>query len=361
MRMFNYTPLRANIPIKLALRALLKYDQSWLVGGVMGLLLMFAAVAITIPITIMGTITGGGALFLSMLFCGGMYVIFDVLRQAVNSLRLEQFAKLNQCVFEHDSIGQGYPGTYFSHNTVLIANAIRTDDVQFFEFGNFRMVGNQERSSAGPTFGYMRVKLSRRLPHMVLKSTRNSMSLPSAFEDGQTLMLEGDFYKSFRLYVPRGYERDALYVFTPDIMALFVDVAGAFNCEIIDDELYLYASRKFTLTQQQSIEKCIEIVTKVTQRLDRQIDYYADERIDQRAANLIAAPGRRLKDAWLTPHVIYDICALVLLLAASAYAFTDINGNNGLNKLLAAICVGFLGVYGVNGMKLWIARRKRQD
>ena len=43
----------------------------------------------------------------------------------------------------------------------------------------------------------------------------------------QVLSLEGDFDRYFTLYCPKEYERDALYVFTPDLMALLDRRGGA--------------------------------------------------------------------------------------------------------------------------------------
>src|SRR5690606_27778890 len=40
--------------------------------------------------------------------------------------------------------------------------------------------------------------------------------------------------------------RDALYLFTPDIMARFIDNAAALDVEIVDDWLFLYAKRDFS-------------------------------------------------------------------------------------------------------------------
>lgn len=42
------------------------------------------------------------------------------------------------------------------------------------------------------------------------------------------LSLEGDFDRYFTLYCPGDYERDALYVFTPDLLALLIDESRHF-------------------------------------------------------------------------------------------------------------------------------------
>ena len=85
------------------------------------------------------------------------------------------------------------------------------------------------------------------LPHIVLDATSNNglfgSNLPSTFARSQRLSLEGDFDRYFSLYCPEGYETDALYLFTPDIMARFIDNAAALDVEIVDDWLFLYTKR----------------------------------------------------------------------------------------------------------------------
>ena len=85
------------------------------------------------------------------------------------------------------------------------------------------------------------------LPHIVLDATSNNglfgSNLPSTFARSQRLSLEGDFDRYFSMYCPEGYETDALYLFTPDIMARFIDNAAALDVEIVDDWLFLYTKR----------------------------------------------------------------------------------------------------------------------
>ena len=78
---------------------------------------------------------------------------------------------------------------------------------------------------------------------MVLDARSNNglfggTNLPSQFSKDQILSLEGDFSEYFTLYCPREYERDALYVFTPDLMALLIDQTSTFDVEIVDDWMF---------------------------------------------------------------------------------------------------------------------------
>jgi hypothetical protein len=92
------------------------------------------------------------------------------------------------------------------------------------EFGN--VVRKRARRSG---WTYVAVTLPEPLPHVVLDARANDghgRDLPATVRRGQRLSLEGDFDRSFRLYVPDDYERDALFLLTPDVMAALVDDAA---------------------------------------------------------------------------------------------------------------------------------------
>ena len=57
----------------------------------------------------------------------------------------------------------------------------------------------------------------------------------------QRLRLEGDWDRHFALYVPNDYERDALYVITPDLMALLIDNLPGAYIETWDDNVAITA------------------------------------------------------------------------------------------------------------------------
>jgi hypothetical protein len=127
------------------------------------------------------------------------------------------------------------------------SDLVRGDQPRFVEFGNYRYTTGSGKEQTTHRWGYVAIKLDVPLPNIVLDATSNNAlfgsNLPASFSRDQRLSLEGDFDKHFALYCPEGYERDALYLFTPDIMARFVDHAAALDVEIVDDWLFLYAQR----------------------------------------------------------------------------------------------------------------------
>jgi hypothetical protein len=157
-------------------------------------------------------------------------------------------------------------------------------------------------------WNYLVIQLDRALPHMVLDAVQNDRkilgqrvsNLPARFDLAQRLSLEGDFDRYFTLYAPADYERDALYVFTPDLMALLIDEAGSgeggsMDVEIIDDRMYVYAPGLRDFLQPFVWQRFAAIVQTVGAKTLRQTTNHADERVGDRTVNVVAEPGRRLK------------------------------------------------------------------
>lgn len=155
--------------------------------------------------------------------------------------------------------------------------------------------------AGGPT-GYLAITLPRRMPHMILDARGNDprfgSSLPRPPVLDQHLSLEGDFDSHFRLFVPTGYERDALYVFTPDLMALVIDEAGDFDVELRDDRLFVYSRGGFRLQDPATWARFARIIEVVGAKALDRTDRYADERVGARDANVIAVEGTRLRRRW---------------------------------------------------------------
>ncbi|WP_458040141.1 MULTISPECIES: hypothetical protein [Bacteria] len=142
----------------------------------------------------------------------------------------------------------GLPGMIFSQGDSRSArDLVRGAQPRFVEFANYRYVTGSGKNQSTHKWGYVAIKLDVPLPHILLDAVGNNglfgSNLPTSFDRDQRLSLEGDFDKYFSLFCPRGYERDALYLFTPDIMARFIDNAAELDVEIVDDWLFLYAKR----------------------------------------------------------------------------------------------------------------------
>ncbi|WP_338037096.1 hypothetical protein [Microbacterium lushaniae] len=179
---------------------------------------------------------------------------------------------------------------------------------RFVEFANYRYTTGSGKNRTTHKWGYVAVKLDTPLPHIVLDAIGNNglfgvSNLPAAFDRDQRLSLEGDFDRYFSLYCPADYERDALYLFTPDIMARFIDNAAALDVEIVDDWLFLYAKRDLSTLDPATWAWLFSVVAALLDKFD-QWARWRDDRLahaPMAAADGDAAPAGAAAAPMLTP------------------------------------------------------------
>ena len=100
-------------------------------------------------------------------------------------------------------------------------------------------------------------------------------NLPAVFSHDQVLSLE----------------RDALCVFTPDLMALLIDGASPFDVEIVDRWMLVYSARPFPLADLAAHQRLLRIVSTTGAKTLAQTNRHVDERVGAFAANLVAPQG----------------------------------------------------------------------
>lgn len=219
-------------------------------------------------------------------------------RRRARHLRLERFARDNRLYWMPEGNAPQYPGTIFSVGTTrLVRDRLFAGSGEFFDVGVLQAVTGSGKERRTVEWSYLALRLTRDLPHLVLDSTRDNVlgqsSLPETMHRAQRLSLEGDFDRHFALYCPAGYERDALYVFTPDLMALLIDEAGDFDVEIVDDRMTLFTRRSVDPLDPETWRRYERIMELVLPKARRQTRRYRDERADE--GETIALEGRRLR------------------------------------------------------------------
>lgn len=227
---------------------------------VIGIVVAAAVAALVLPgivgvIISMATLSGSPAaaaiplLLIFLLLAGvGVTIWLTVRNRQAVRYRLDQFARANGMFYEPKVASPPLPGMIFSlGHSRQSTDLLRGTKPRFVEFGNYQYTVKSGKNSITYRWGYVAVKLDVPLPNIVLDAKGNNgfgSNLPASFRKAQRLSLEGDFDQHFTLYCPKGYERDALYLFTPDIMARFIDHAAQLDVEIVDDWLFLYTQRK---------------------------------------------------------------------------------------------------------------------
>ena len=252
--------------------------------------------------------------------------------------KLDGFARANGMVFSPRDANPAYPGAIFGYGSARTTTEhFRSASDRFLDYGNYQFVTSSGKNSQTHTWGFLALHLDRTLPHMVLDASGNnglfgSSTMPATFDKSQVLKLEGNFNEFFTLYCPRAYERDAYYVFTPDLMALLIDNASPFDVEIIDRWMFVYSTVPFDLGNPGLHQRMLQIVDTVGSKTLTQTDRYVDERIGQFPPNIVAPQGSRLKrrfPVWLVvflaavagiivlPGVLFAIVIAIAALSAA--------------------------------------------
>ncbi|PVE98043.1 hypothetical protein [Microbacterium sp. TPD7012] len=206
--------------------------------------------------------------------------------------RLSRFAQANGMSYEARIADPPLPGMIFSlGRSRQSTDLVRGTHPRFVEFGNYQYTVQSGKNSTTYRWGYVAVKLDVPLPNIVLDANGNNSfgsNLPASFQKEQRLSLEGDFDRYFTLYCPTGYERDALYLFTPDIMARFIDNAAQLDVEIVDDWLFLYTQRKVSTLDPPTWAWLFGAVGALLTKFD-QWARWRDERLLAESAGAVAA------------------------------------------------------------------------
>ncbi|GAA4193100.1 hypothetical protein GCM10022219_14410 [Microbacterium oryzae] len=259
-------------------------------------------------------------------------------RQRERQYRLDRFARANGMSYVPVVKAPPLPGMIFGVGRERRAwDLVRGDAPRFVEFANYQYTTGSGKHKTTHTWAYVAIRLDAPLPHIVLDALGNNSifgsNLPVGFDADQRLSLEGDFDRHFALYCPEGYEADALYLFTPDIMARFLDNAGQLDVEIVDDWMFLYTRRRISTLDPATWAWLFSVVGALIGKLD-QWGRWRDDRMAvgprpvaggvARAFTAsaavappeqgVAAPGRRLKRRFSWAGVVGIGIAVVVFL-----------------------------------------------
>ncbi len=229
------------------------------------------------------------------------------LRWRLRDARLWRFARANDLAFAHriesgsESWHIARDGHGFPENmrNVEEASLGRLDDVIVARNRVVPPKDTQPMSLRRP-FAFACLKLPSHVPQIILKN-RRSRILPLAglgLGNRRRLSLEGDFDRHFTLLCPEGYERDALQIFTPDVMAAVIDTAGRMEIELVEDHLYCYFPFATPLWRPEVMDRMQRLLALLERKFGRQTRHYRDDRVllDRAADGRIARSGRRMSD-----------------------------------------------------------------
>ncbi|MEO6115424.1 MAG: hypothetical protein ABIP33_03480 [Pseudolysinimonas sp.] len=283
------------------------------VGTVIGvgaavLIFIFVFVGVLTSFVTAGVRTGNpiGVVFPSIFLVAIVAVTIGAVRKGVTRggrwerwLRLDHFARANAMTFRPMDFPPAYPGEIFHLGRDQVVLEHLTTGGRFLDIGNFSYITGSGKSQTTHYWGFLALHLDRAMPNIVLDAKANNSlftsNLPITLDKKQILHLEGDFDQHFNLYCPTQYEQDALYIFTPDLMSLLIDEASPYDVELVDQWMFVYSSKLFEMTDPAVLQRLFTIADTVGAKALSQTEHYADDRVGDPAANIVAPQGLRLR------------------------------------------------------------------
>lgn len=193
-------------------------------------------------------------------------------------LRLVRFAEANGMTYLPGPMSDGHFGS--ARRFFDLTRVMRPAAAPGVEFGNHEIVTAGRREGAPRFGGYAMVRLAHEMPHIRVIArrgvVRRALTMMSRPEREQRLSLEGDFDRHFALYCPAGSERDALYLFTPDILAVLIDRVRGLDVEVVGDRLLLTSFDDVVTRDPERWRDVIEATTALVAKVDRWERWRAD-------------------------------------------------------------------------------------
>lgn len=205
------------------------------------------------------------------------------------------------------------------------------DERMPFELGLHHSVSRgQQRATIQRPFAFVELPLPSSVPHIVLANrTRSIIPTLGLGRGAARLDLEGDFAKTFRLIVPDGYQQDALYIFTPDLMARVLDLGSGAEIELVSDRLYVYLPAKTRFDRAETMAATVVLAEEFHRRFAARTELYRDDAagaIAARAGVAVGLRGQRLGGRGISLLAVAGTVA-VLLISAGITALSLFGGD----------------------------------
>ena len=317
-------------------------------AGAIGLLAMGVGVSQEVSEgapDMVGQLVGMGV-FIVLLLIGAVTLVWFYVRVTARRgtptrhYRLARFARENGMTYRPGPA----PGTHITpwveRGRLVLTRIVRPVSRRPVEYANYELKTGTTSHPNTQFGGLCAIRLSTHLPHILLQA-KTSRTLTAAMvpDRAQRLSLEGEFDEHFTLFCPAEYERDALYIFTPDVMARLIDRVNGFDVEIIDDWLFFVTSRDLVTLDPRVWDGLLSATMAVGDKIERW-ERWRDGRLaaasgdaavstnavltDAPAARAaeagrvngrVAPRGRRLRMSLGTGTILALLCAAVLLVA----------------------------------------------
>lgn len=210
---------------------------------------------------------------------------------------------------------------------------IASEDARLpFELGTHHSIARDRSSGATVQrpFAFLELRLPNPVPHIVLRNRRRSIVPTLGLgRGGARLELEGHFARSFTLLVPEGYQQDALYIFTPDLMSRVLDLASLAEIELVGERLYVYLPGSTRFDRPDTMAATLELAEEFHRRFTRRTERYRDGAAGELATRTgvaVGLRGQRLRGRGVSVLAVAGTAG-ALLLAGAISTFTLFGGD----------------------------------
>ena len=245
--------------------------------------------------------------------------------------RIEDFAAANNGVYIGKSSAKDLVGTAFKAGEspyvaerVVLKNGIA--------MGRYFSSSGQQQTDGFSYVSFVAMHLNRKLPHVYVDAKSNNFigqDLKVFLKKNQLFEVETQLSKHFNLFVPEGYERDILYLFTPDVLSVVENKGCAYDVEIIDNMIYVLSSMdKSDLANATEAYDIITYALELYEKINKQSTNYKDERVQPRnIPTTITTPvgikGKRLSHSINILEVFVVICLVATLVVMIVISYLN--------------------------------------
>lgn len=233
--------------------------------------------------------SGGGIWFMAVPLIV-LYSFYKQIQKKVEDTFFQQFAAANSFTFQLSGLPSSLDGSIFligngGFGRDLVSGTFQQLPLSLF---NYQYEIGSGKNHKTYVLTIMRLDYPTPVPPIFLQVAGHNFGegIFSHFSqaDSERVQLEGDFSKYFTLSTRKGFETEALEVFTPDFMAKIQAEWKIFSLEFINSHIYIY---------------CVHEVTKKPE-LD---EMYA---LAQYLISKIAPLAQRMKSSLVSMEQTYD-------------------------------------------------------
>jgi len=169
------------------------------------------------------------------------FVGYFLIKSKVEDEFMQQFAQTNAYVYsKNGTYGNGYLFK-LGHSNIAKDQVIGQYNGYQIKIYLYSYTVGYGKNSHTYHHTVLSLTFNTTMPDIVLTTKGHWLSDSLVPNNISVVKLEGDFNKYFTLHIPKGYEVEALEVFTPNVMAKLIDKARSLNLEIFQNSLYIYS------------------------------------------------------------------------------------------------------------------------